>query len=206
MIYSKIFRAARANLWRILGGRPDEKSRFLLGKNGRGWLFFKTFKFQPWISSPEFPARHEVEAAGLMGAILSKMAVFLKENVSHMDGERWGRSWWKWQFSLGKTCRTWTVKIYRGAYITIYVFFYEGVRAAGGRSDQKLQFSKRKSGFALPQKIYGGDRGAIRPKIAIFKEEKWVCFAAKILWSIFFMVGPFIKPFKILWFSEHLPV
>ena len=157
MIYSKIFRAARANLWRILGGRPDEKSRFLLGKNGRGWLFFKTFKFQPWISSPEFPARHEVEAAGLMGAILSKMAVFLKENVSHMDGERWGRSWWKWQFSLGKTCRTWTVKIYRGAYITIYVFFYLWRRA--------------------------GSRGAIRPKIAIFKEEKWVCFAAKKLWG-----------------------
>ena len=27
----------------------------------------------------------------------------------------------------------------------------------------------------------GGDGGAIRPKIAIFKEEKWVCYGAKIL-------------------------
>ena len=27
----------------------------------------------------------------------------------------------------------------------------------------------------------GGDGGAIRPKIAIFKVEKWICYGAKIL-------------------------
>ena len=69
--------------------------------------------------------------------------------------------------------------------VAVRRFWRSEQKVLGGRSDQKLQFSKRKNGFANGAKIFGG---AIRPKIANFKEEKWVCYGAKILASKIFTV------------------
>ena len=56
----------------------------------------------------------------------------------------------------------------------------------GGRSDQKLQFSKRKSGFAMEQKFLGGDP----TKNCNFQGGK-----VGLLWSKNFQIFNFKTPF-----------
>ena len=87
-----------------------------------------------------------------------------------------GRCWWKSSFYWKKIGRTWTN--------FQYISKFSAMRTAGGRCVRKWRFSKEETAFA-GSKLFSGafilysvrneQLGAMRQKMAIFKERNSVC-------------------------------
>ena len=101
-----------------------------------------------------------------------------------------GRCWWKSSFYWKKIGRTWTN--------FQYISKFSAMRTAGGRCVRKWRFSKEETAFA-GSKLFSGafilysvrneQLGAMRQKMAIFKERNSVCRVHIFLMIMMMMIS-----------------
>ena len=126
-------------------GRSCRKKQFYKSKTHRGRMFF------------ELNRRVIFFTENLMGAMLMKIVILLRENESHMAKNWGGRCWWKSSFYWGKISRTWPKIQYFKNFLS--------------RNDQILSTQRICQIYDVVKNLMG----AMHQKIAIFKEENSVC-------------------------------